>query len=769
MADPSTAVTIAAGTVFTEITVDTELPSGSNDDQNLRIDGATVTLVGSHVFRNVELLNGAVLTHRETDLTTEFNLDLSVWTLTIDETSAIDVSGRGYLGGQGLLEPGRTAGNALGSDPGDGGSHGAWAGTTSARRGVPGDVYGDLTEPLTLGGGGGANTGSAAPGGDGGGLILLGATNLVVDGAIRADGVPSTVGGRQGMGAGGGVNLRTRTLSGIGSVEADGGTLNGSNNTGGGGGRIALRFLDIVTYDEAGITASGGDGAFGDGADGTIFLLEEGAATGQLVINGNGPGSPLTQLLIPPGASFESIVLQNGANVVATGQITLADSLVLRGGSTLTHPDADESCLVIDAADVEIEAGSAIDVSGRGHPGGATLGEPGRTLGDQAGSDPGEGGSYGGRGGDDVALVGRPGLVFGDPRRPMALGSGGGANLTNTSPGGAGGGCVRITTTGSVEVDGAIRANGAASPVGGRQGMGSGGSIWITTSRLSGTGAIAADGGTLNGSNNTGGGGGRVALYVDFVDPLADLADLRSVTASGGDGAFGDGAPGTVYVERSGQGEGDLVFDAVRASFWAPESWLPEIGPGVAASVTASSLTLDGGRDVLPGGLVGLRLNPDLAQAESFEIVANTATELTVATPNENGIAFASVASAGATYAGAWRFGSVTLQGGVFASVADPLVIDRSLEVTEQSVLSHPPATLAYEPALDLVADSVEVDATSRIDVSARGYLGGQVLGEGGRSVGNVPTGPPGDGAATAASAATTSSWPASRCRPTAA
>ena len=273
--------------------------------------------------------------------------------------------------------------------------------------------------------------------------------------------------------------------------------------------------------------------------------------------------------------------------------------------------------------------------------------------------------------------------------------------------------------------------------------MGSGGSVWIDTSTLGGLGSIEANGGTTNGANHAGGGGGRVALYYEVLDPLADPVALRNVTAFGGDGYYVDGAPGTVYLEQVAQVDGTLVSDAGRtAETWPPEAQLPEIGPGIAAAVTTDTLTLDGGRVPLPGALVGLRLNPDTTQPETFEIAANTDTTITVVTPNENGVAFADVAGVGNRYAGDWRFDAVLVRGGARQQFADPVAVTGSLEVTERSVLTHPfaTATPSYEPDLVVRAGAVTVDAESAIDVSARGYPGGGA-GASGYGEGNVPTG----------------------------
>ena len=46
--------------------------------------------------------------------------------------------------------------------------------------------------------------------------------------------------------------------------------------------------LDLVTYDVAKASARGGDGYYGDGADGSVYLLGEGQTAGTLVLNGSG-------------------------------------------------------------------------------------------------------------------------------------------------------------------------------------------------------------------------------------------------------------------------------------------------------------------------------------------------------------------------------------------------------------------------------------------------------------------------------------------------
>jgi hypothetical protein len=211
-----------------------------------------------------------LLTHPETTTVYAPRLDLEVDNLVIASDSRIDVTGRGYLGGDraGLGSTGYTVGFTPGAQHGNGGSYGGLGGHYSGSGGnVPNPVYGSVTDPVDLGSGGGAWGGH---GGDGGGRIFILATDITVDGVIRANGGLSG-GTASGEGSGGTVNIETVSLGGTGMVTADGGTTNGSNHTGGGGGRIAIRYQDL-TLPQAGIRALGGDGQYGDGEDGSVYL-----------------------------------------------------------------------------------------------------------------------------------------------------------------------------------------------------------------------------------------------------------------------------------------------------------------------------------------------------------------------------------------------------------------------------------------------------------------------------------------------------------------
>ncbi|NLF21661.1 MAG: hypothetical protein GX590_00705, partial [Lentisphaerae bacterium] len=76
--------------------------------------------------------------------------------------------------------------------------------------------------------------------------------------------------------------------------------------------------------------------------------------------------------------------------------------------------------------------------------------------------------------------------------------------------GGAGGGAVRIESTGTVVVDGWIIADGANALR--YSGGGSGGGIWISCRQFGGTGGLIRANGGARGDEGGGGGGGRIAV-----------------------------------------------------------------------------------------------------------------------------------------------------------------------------------------------------------------------------------------------------------------
>ncbi|HSX39540.1 MAG TPA: LamG domain-containing protein, partial [Candidatus Saccharimonadales bacterium] len=102
--------------------------------------------------------------------------------------------------------------------------------------------------------------------------------------------------------------------------------------------------------------------------------------------------------------------------------------------------------------------------------------------------------------------------------------------------GGAGGGAIKITTTGILTVSGTISANGAVGTTvaSGYSGGGSGGSVLVVAGSVSGGGSITANGGDSFG-NAGGGGGGRIAIYYSLANNFSGSATATvGATGSGG-------------------------------------------------------------------------------------------------------------------------------------------------------------------------------------------------------------------------------------------
>ena len=601
--------------------------------QDLVVSNCTVTIDGRHQFSSLRLIGGAVVTHSPATPTEAYSLSLTIDNiLTIDATSKIDVSGCGY--GQGRTVGNSTAGGATGES---GGSYGGL--------GIPWDggantTYGDYRDPQDPGSGGGSSYSSGA----GGGLVRITAGSAQLDGLILANGT-TIAGYNGGGGSGGGILLRVGTLSGAGRVAANGG--DSSFQGGGGGGRVALYFTTLnTTFDTATqVTAHGGTGQ-GAGSVGTVYLKPAGALGQLLLANHGQPTGLWTPLGGPADTVFEAdrLVLDGPKVVAATaaGAPIHADAVSVLEGAALTHPvtTADQlytlQMTVTNA--LKIDAASKIDVSARGYPQGRTTGNTRPT-----GATGESGGSYGGLG---VSYDGTANPVYGDFRDPREPGAGGGSSYSS----GAGGGLIRITA-GSVQVEGAILANGGT-VAGYNGGGGSGGGILLKVGTLSGSGLVAASGG--DSSYQGGGGGGRVAIYYTA---LSGFDAVSRAQAHGGVGG-GAGAVGTVYLRPdAGPEELRLANHSARSGLWTPLGTPDD-------TVFRVDRLIVVGTNIVAATLTGV---PIEAQAVS---------------------------------------------------------------VLESSVLTHPVTTSAQVYSLGLtVRDELVVDASSRIDVSGRGYAKGRTFG----------------------------------------
>lgn len=102
-------------------------------------------------------------------------------------------------------------------------------------------------------------------------------------------------------------------------------------------------------------------------------------------------------------------------------------------------------------------------------------------------SDGSSGAGHGGNGGRGRSQT-RVGIAYGHVYEPQHFGCRGGGS------GGLGGGIIRMSVSGALQIDGTITCNGASGQQD-RSGGGSGGSIWIEANLIKGYGAVQANGG----------------------------------------------------------------------------------------------------------------------------------------------------------------------------------------------------------------------------------------------------------------------------------
>ncbi|MDW8310947.1 MAG: hypothetical protein RMK20_16365, partial [Verrucomicrobiales bacterium] len=200
--------------------------------------------------------------------------------------------------------------------------------------------------------------------------------------------------------------------------------------------------------------------------------------------------------------------------------------------------------------DAWLASGGGVDAVGKGFAWGQG---PGRGLFQVYGVNAaGGGGGHAGNGGMGVwTNLSGGGAYYGSVTSPVSVGSGGGGS-TNF-PGGAGGGAVRLDVRGTLQLDGAILADGQWPPSAGGGG-GAGGSVWLSARTLSGSGRISANGGSALLSQSGGGSGGRIA--VEFETNLFS----GTITAFGGVG-YQNGAAGTIYFQTNPLGAAQVLVD----------------------------------------------------------------------------------------------------------------------------------------------------------------------------------------------------------------
>ncbi|HSL81885.1 MAG TPA: hypothetical protein VLF66_03865, partial [Thermoanaerobaculia bacterium] len=334
------------------------------------------------------------------------------------------------------------------------------------------------------------------------------------------------------------------------------------------------------------------------------------------------------------------------AGVVRTREVRAA-SLRVAPGATLTHhatsDPAHPESLRIEVAELLVEADGAIDATGVGFAPGSTYpghGKPGTASG---GSHLGQGGVSGNP----------PGETFGSVYRPLEPGGGGQSS-------GRGGGVVRIVAD-RVQVDGEIRADGESS---GR--AGAGGSVWIRTLALAGTGAITAAGGEPCCGNGAGGGGAIALEYtsVELDTSLLGALSAASVTTTRPGGA------GTILLRGPDATYGDLTVD--NGGVFGRATVLPSLGAGVAQLGSGGDIVVTDRTAPIPEYFVGhwVRVEtPDRVVKGTWRISAVEGPAFALA---PNGGEVIDVVE-GDEWFGLYRFDSVTVTGGATLQSIDPV------------------------------------------------------------------------------------------------
>ncbi len=253
-------------------------------------------------------------------------------------------------------------------------------------------------------------------------------------------------------------------------------------------------------------------------------------------------------------------VLNFNYDAIASGSLTTIGDLTVYASSTITHTYDATTTL----AKINLTVGGnaivngSISADGRGFTAGYGAGAgQADALGNSAG------GSYGGAGSNSVDGT-LAGSVYGSITAPTDIGSGGGFNCGGNfgTTGYGAGGAIKLQVTGTTTISstGSMTANASSTGVaacwyGAR---GSGGSVYLITGNLTGSGRISANGTSGNGGTFTvsNSGGGRIAVYY-----TSDTSSLTYNNYGGSHSETGFGSGGTIYKKSFSQTYGDLIID----------------------------------------------------------------------------------------------------------------------------------------------------------------------------------------------------------------
>ncbi|HEX6639948.1 MAG TPA: hypothetical protein VF215_02490, partial [Thermoanaerobaculia bacterium] len=300
---------------------------GFEDTTFIVRNGGVLTIIGPRTLRNLVVLEGGKVIHRQTSTTHADALTVDRFYLACTGTIDVDLLGlpkTTTIPGAGLSSQSSGA-----SYIGRGGLYGDSNGT-----GQSGTTYGNLFHP-ELPGSGGYVGDAAFNGGAGGGVVrIIAATSATIDGTITAKGSNAS---EWGNGSGGAVWITTPgTLAGGGTINVRGG---GDNNPrgGGGGGAVSLEYGTLLGELANNVDTSGGRASTFHGASGSLYLKEAAATLGELVIdNRSGNTHAATEL---PSFGLATVATAPSANVATLDGASYLGTWLTGHSVRVTAPD----------------------------------------------------------------------------------------------------------------------------------------------------------------------------------------------------------------------------------------------------------------------------------------------------------------------------------------------------------------------------------------------------------------------------------------------
>ncbi|MCP4658595.1 MAG: hypothetical protein GY856_24560, partial [bacterium] len=448
---------------------------------------------------------------------------------------------------------------------------------------------------------------------------------------------------------------------------------------------------------------------------------------------------------------FDLITLRGGGSLdaedpVRAGEVHLydqatlptyldADHLTVHANSTVRSAGTGELHLTVSGT-LTVEGEAALDVSGQGYPGGPLGGQAPEWLGpqDEVAAGKFAGGSHGGVGlAGKYGFVKEPGEPYDSVYQPF-LGGGSGGGYNGDHQGGDGGG-VLFLEVGTLELQGAILANGIGHGTY-ANGGGAGGTIVIAATAISGAGRIEASGGSSrlfsDGNYGGAGGGGRVTIDAGQLNPAIRIevrGGIRYQTQGEVDVPVAVAAPGTLLVTGLAAPNGDLFVDqGAPAGLSTPHVTLPAIGRGVIGAIEIEENPDNPGKlwiepqdpeTTFSVGVTGMWVR---IGGYDYRVVAESQDRrhllLDGATTDE--------VSVGDAFRGVYYFNVVTVSGGTTVEFHDFVEADSVVTDADSEVIfldQTPPVIDAITPAAGAAfyscdAIDISVEASDNIGVS---------------------------------------------------